>query len=145
MHVNQQAREAAKTRIETTSVASVWTNRGANLRDGLLPAAVIGTAFDEAESATKGLDEQERRSLTMTVAVVLDGASDTVDDDADAIRAEIEAVLADDLGGLAKRMQHTGGELEMLGDEEGHEWYAVLVLSWDVEIWTTRGNPEEAT
>lgn len=145
MHVNQQAREAAKTRVLSTSITEAHTSWAANFLDGQLPVAVIETSTDEVQNATKGLDETERRTVTLMVTLALD-AADPLDlhDEADDLRAEIEAALADDLGGLAKRMEHTGGELEMMSDEDGEHWFAFYALSWMVELWTVRGEPEEA-
>lgn len=143
MHVNRQVREAVKTRLDATALfASVSTNRSANLVETELPAAIIGTGLDEVEQATK--DGRERRAVTLTVVVVADGAEPTLDDDLDALRVGIELALSDQLGGLVTNMAHTGGELDLGTDEDGERWFAFLVLSWTLQVWTQRGDPETA-
>lgn len=125
---------------------SVSTNRVRDLVDADLPAAVIGTGSDEVEVATKPPAPLERRVLTVTVVIITDGESETLDDDLDILRERIEIAMAQDqdLGGLAKRMVHTGGEQDMGSDEDGKRWYGFLALSWLVELWTQLGDPVTA-
>ena len=60
------------------------------------------------------------------MTVVARGDSDTLDDDLDDLRAQIEPAVYDTLTPLsAFPVQHTGGELDMLADEEGDRWFAV--------------------
>lgn len=146
MHVNQQVREAVKKRLDEIAAfppLSVFTNRTANLRDADLPAVVINTTSDEVSLETKDEPPEERRVIDLTVVIVADGDVETLDDDLDDLRARVEQALADDLGGLAFHMEHTGAELDMGADEDGHRWYAFLALSWTVEVWTLKGQPEE--
>jgi hypothetical protein len=144
MHVNTQVRNAAKVRLDATSLETVLTQRGSNLLELELPAAVISTTSWESGNATKGLDETERRQIELGVVLVLNADVQDLDDQADALTVEVEAALADDLGGLAKRMEHQGGDLELMEDEAGDRWVAFLALRWMVEIWTVRGDPEVA-
>ncbi|HSH45107.1 MAG TPA: hypothetical protein VK966_04595 [Longimicrobiales bacterium] len=143
MHVNRQVREAVKEALDgLTSLASVSTNRSTDLLDEHLPAAIIGTSSDEVAEESKG--GHERRVILLAVTIAADGLAQGLDDDLDAIRAEIETALAGDLGGLAMRVEHTGGELDMGTDEDGERWFAFLTLTWDVEVWTETGDPETA-
>src|SRR5690606_36157180 len=133
MHVNRQVREAAATRLEGTGAFQVVeTNRSANLVDAELPAAVVGTPTDEVELESK--DDDERRTITLTVTIVADGSSETLDDDLDELRAHAEAALAGDLDGLAFDLRHTGGELTLGSDEEGERWFGFYVLTWEVIV-----------
>lgn len=145
--MNRLVREAVAERLRAVQgLASISTNRGRNLADPDLPAAVIGTASDDVELATKPPDPLERRVLSVTVVIVADGESETLDDDLDTLRERIEIVMAEDqdLGGLAKRLVHTGSELDMGSDEDGARWYGFLALSWLVEVWTKLGDPVTA-
>lgn len=127
-------------------LASISTNRGRNLADADLPAVVIGTGSDDVALATKPPLPLEQRIVTVTVVIVADGETETLDDDLDTLRERIEIAMAQDqdLGGLAKRVVHTGGELDMGSDEDGERWYGFLALSWLVEIWTQLGDPVTA-
>lgn len=142
MHVNRQVREAARCRLEDAGVVAVFTNHGVDLLGDQLPAAIVSTGLDEVEGGSK--DGLERRSITLTVVIVAAGDSDTVDDNLDDLRVAVEEAMSDDLGGLAQAMEHTGSELELGTSEDGDEWFAFLALSWTVQIWTEKGNPEVA-
>ncbi|HSH44728.1 MAG TPA: hypothetical protein VK966_02675 [Longimicrobiales bacterium] len=143
MHVNQQAREWVRDALsDAGEFASISTNRSNDLLFDDLPAAVIGTATDEVERATK--DGHETRVIALSVVIVADGESQSLDDDLDALRTVVEKAVSGDMGGLAHRLEHTGGELDMGTDEDGDRWYAFLALGWDVEIWTEPGDPETA-
>lgn len=149
MHVNQQVRQEAASRLDGTSLVAVSTNQGWNLDPDRLPAAIIGTRTDRVERSSKpwdGHEELERREVELTVEVVADGEKETLDDDLDGLRAEIESAIGadDDFGGLAGMVVHTGGTLTMATDEEGDRWFAFLVLAWEIEVWTERGDPEVA-
>lgn len=146
MHVNQRVREAAADLIgDTGSFGAVYTNRSANLLDASLPIAVVGTGVDTVATETKDDPPDERRQITMTVTIVADGSSETLDDDLDALREGVEEALAGDLGGLADFVEHTGAELDMGTDEDGDRWFAFYALSWEVTVWTTQGDPEVST
>lgn len=138
-------------RIATVQyIATVSTNRAADVLDGHLPAALIGTPTDAIEKATKPFKDSaslEKRLLDVTVALVVEGGSEGLDDELDELRVGVEEAIAvdDDLGGIAKAVNHTGGGLDVMVDEEGERWYAILTLTWQVEVWTERGNPEVAT
>jgi hypothetical protein len=151
VHVNRQVRDEAATRLnDVGGLAAVSTNQGWNLRVDLLPAAIVGTRTDTVEDGTKqwsaDVDRTELRTIELTVEIVADGEKETLDDDMDALRADVEAALGADVdfGGLAGRVQHTGGELVLGTDEEGNRWFAFLVLTWEIEVWTEAGNPEVA-
>ncbi|MCK9494151.1 MAG: hypothetical protein M0R75_01465 [Dehalococcoidia bacterium] len=143
MHVNRRIREAIRERLEEADVfADVYTNRPGALSAARLPAAVIATSTDEVALQDKDDPPSERREIEVTVTIVGDGESESVDDDMDELRSLVEEKLAGDLDGLAWYMEHTGGALEMASDEEGDRWFAFYVLSWRVLMWTTQGNPE---
>jgi hypothetical protein len=150
VHVNTQVRHAVRDRIEPImALKAVFTNRSADIVEGSLPAAVIQTTTDDvvtAAKAGKDSDPLERRTITLSVVVVADGRSEELDDELDAVRAEIEARMgADDtLGGIAKKLEHRGADLDMMTDEDGDRWYAFLALAWEIEVWTEQGNPEVA-
>jgi hypothetical protein len=150
VHVNRQVREEVESRLEGIgALEAISTNQGWNLRAERLPAAIIGTRSDEVENSAKMMpevDRLQRRLLQLTVTVVLDGEKETLDDDADALRATIEARVEEDhdLGGLAGDVEHTGADMELGTDEEGRRWFAFLTMSWEIEVWTDAGNPEVA-
>lgn len=148
-HVNQQARDVVKSRLVALDVfGSVSSNRGADLVDSELPAAIVQTDRDAVEDASKAWadDGLESRKLELAVVIVADADEDGLDDTLDALRAQVEAAIgADDtLGGIAKRAEHTGGELDLGRIEDGERWYAFLALTWEVEMWTHKGDPETA-
>lgn len=150
MHVNTQVREEVKARLEEINdLAKIFTNRPGNLIDAHLPAAVVQTSSDtitKESKASKGLPPQEKRLIALGVVLVADGESDTLDDDLDKLRVQVESAVAEDeaLGGIAKQVQHTGATLEMGADEDGDRWFAFLAMSWQVEVWTHYGDPEVA-
>lgn len=150
MHVNRQVRDEFRSRLlGISAIASATTNRGADLTDSDLPAAIVLTGTDEVSVESKPTATERallRREIPVEVVVVADGDSETLDDDLDALRASAEAAIAadDDLGGLAQDVTHTGADLDMGTDEEGHRWYAFLTLGWTVVVWTREGDPETA-
>ncbi len=148
-HVNQQVREKVAAKLGgVTGLEAVFTNRGANLTDADLPAAMVLTSTDEVETAskTKGVEPLEKRTIRTDVVLVASGSAEGVDDDLDALRLGVEQEMStdDDLDGLAHRVTHTGAELDIGTDEDGENWYAFLVLSYEIEAWTERGTPETA-
>lgn len=143
MHVNRQIREAVRERLEgIDGIAAVYTNRSVDLTDIDLPAIVVVTSLDEVSTETSDDPPRQKREIVLTVVVVADGETEGLDDDLDAFRVEIERALADDLGGLAWYMEHTGGELDVKPVDDGERWYAFLALSWNVYVWTNQGEPE---
>ena len=147
MHVNRQVREAAAAALASTSLQSISSNRAIDLLETDLPAGVVGTSIDTVERWNKGVgkgkDPEDLRTIELTVSVVARGDSETLDDDLDALRAQIEPVVYSALAPLsALPVQHTGGELDMLADEEGSRWFAVLELTWEIRIATELGDPE---
>lgn len=144
MHANRQIRDrAAALLVGGDAFRSVFTNRTANLVDAHLPAAVVGTAFDQVTLETKDDPPLEKREISLTVTIIADGDSETLDDDLDELRVAAESALGEDLDGLAWLLEHTGAELEMGSDEDGSRWFAFYALSWTVTVWTQQGNPEE--
>ena len=145
-HVNAQVRDAVAASLEAnTSLEVVFTNRAADLIDADLPAAVIATATDDVARFSKGTSVSgptELRIIQLAVVVVLYGDSETVDDDADALRVEIEPLVGPALSSVARVATHTGSELDIGTDEEGESWYAFLALTWEVEVVTAVGDPE---
>lgn len=150
MHVNTQVRYKVRDLIEPIpGLCGVFVNRTADLLDQSLPAAVIQTTTDEVVAGAKqgkDLGPLERRTISLTVVIVMDGGSEQLDDQLDELRSEIEARIGSDdtLGGLAKRVEHRGGDLDLMADEDGERWYAFLALAWEVEVWTELGKPEVA-
>lgn len=147
-HVNRQARDAVEAAlVASTSLDSVSTNRQTDLEDLELPAAIVLTGSDVVERFSKGTSVSgptELRTIELGVAVVLYGDSETVDDEADALRVQIEPLIGSALAGLVRVARHTGSELDVLQAEDGESWYAVLLLMWEVEIVTPVGDPETA-
>ena len=150
-HVNTQVREVFASRLAAVAgMTSVFSNRGADILDGHMPAAVIATERDEVVEDSGGYSggpALEKREVDVAVTLVISGTdTDTIDDDVDGFRAKCEAAIAADadLGGLAFNVFHTGAELEMGTDEEGERWYAFLTMTWMVQVWTERGDPETA-
>jgi len=150
VHVNEQVRDAFETRLlGVTQISSVFTNRGPDITDSQLPAAVIGSPSDSVELQSKGSSTTrplERREIEIDVVIIADGDSETLDEDLDDLRASAEAAIGsdDDLGGLARDIQHTGADLDMGVDDQGERWYAFLAMTWTVEVWTRKGDPETA-
>lgn len=148
-HVNTQVRDVVETRLkEIKDFEDVDQNVGSNIEAQWLPAARILTPNDtvEAVTKTKGTEPMDRRTIELNVVLVVSGAEAGLDTDLDALRVKVEGKLAqdDNLGGIAKRVTHTGAELDIGTDEDGEEWMAFLLLTWEVEVWTARGNPEVA-
>lgn len=142
-HVNRQVRDAVAAALGSI-LATVSTNRAADLFDADLPAGVVGTATDEVVPWSKGPPPEELRTLALTVVVVAQGDSDTLDDDLDALRVQIEPAVLTAVASVARHVRHTGGEIDLGSDEEGERWFAFLSLSWEVEIVTAVGDPETA-
>jgi hypothetical protein len=148
-HVHTQIRDLVAVALEAhTSLTTVDSNRGKDLLDSDLPAGLVGTMTDSVEPFSKGVKgrgPEERRTVGLTVTIVVRGESETLDDDLDALRAEIEPVVDDALlSSIAIAVRHTGGEMDMGADEDGHRWFAFLALSWDVEVITEVRKPEMA-
>lgn len=147
MHVNRQIREAVAGRlVDRTSLVTVDANRGMDLLDADLPAGIISTGFDEIARWNKGTKDhgpEDLRRILLTVTLIADGTSTTLDDDLDGLRAEVEPEVYAALEGLAVEARHTGGEMDML-DEQGDRWFAFLVLSWEVDVATEITDPERA-
>lgn len=144
MHVNQQVREAIKAKLlNTGAFAMVATNRGANLEEVDLPAAIITTTSDDITTETKDEPIPERRIIRVSVVIVADAAMEDLDDRMDDLRVEVEKALAGDLDGIAFRVEHAGATLEVGTDEEGQHWFAFYALEWEVELWTRQGQPDE--
>lgn len=146
MHINQRIREAVRRRLEdeVDTLLSVFTNRGADLTEAPLPAAVILTSSDDVRTETGDDPPSQQRTVQLAVVLVADGEDEHLDDDLDDLRAEVERVLAGDLGGLAWYMEHTGSELDVQPSEAGDRWFAFYALSWTVVVWTDEGKPTEA-
>ncbi len=146
MHVNRQVRDAVAASLETgTTLESVFTNRQSDLIDADLPAGVVATGSDDVSRFTKGTSSTgptELRTIPMAIVVVAYGDSETLDDDMDALRAEIEPLIGPALASIARVARHTGSELDIGTDEEGGSWYAFLALTWEVEVVTAVGDPE---
>lgn len=91
MHVNQQVREAIKAKLlNTGAFAMVATNRGANLEEVDLPAAIITTTSDDITTETKDEPIPERRIIRVSVVIVADAAMEDLDDRMDDLRVEVE-------------------------------------------------------
>lgn len=149
-HVNQQVRDEFATRLGTVGgLTSVFSNRGADLYDDVMPAAVIETVDDQVSRESKGFIGEpalQKRVIDVSVVVVASGAMADIDDTLDALRVDIEEAIAtdEDLGGIAQDVIHTGGSLRVGSDEEGANWYAFLTLTWQVHVWTELGDSETA-
>lgn len=143
-HVNQQVREKVRDLLVDTDLRGLFTNRGPDLLDEHLPAGVIGTSTDEVQTRSKDVPPKEKRTVSVTVALVVDGDAQDLDDQLDRYRVQVESRMVGDLGGLVHRLEHTGADLDMGADEEGERWYAFYVLSWEVDVWTIQGDPETA-
>lgn len=147
MHVNRQVRDRVAAELEATSLQTVSSNRGRDLLDPDLPAGIVGTGDDEVEPFNKGYKggtPEEIRSIELTVTIVANAASETLDDDLDALRAQIEPLVFKALDGLALNVRHVGGSLDVMPDDEGAKWYAFLVLAWEVRVPTEIADPERA-
>jgi len=142
-HVNTQVRTALQAALEGV-LKTVSTNGSIALLDVELPAGVIGTGTDQAEPFAKGPPPQELRTVALSIVLVAEGASETVDDDLDALRAQVEPLVPTALAGIARHVRHTGSDLDMGMDEDGERWLAFLALAWEVEIVTAVGDPETA-
>ena len=149
-HVRKQVRDEVATRLGTIdALAEVTSNRGGDLLLSHLPAAVVQTLVERSGQATKaayGVEPLERRTIQLAVVVVLDAEMEELDDAADALAAAIEPVVAEDgrLGGIAKRVDYVGMDLDVQRDEDGDRWFGFMALEWEVEVWTARGTPETA-
>ena len=142
-HVNKQVRDAVAAALGSI-LATVSTNRAADLFAADLPAGVVGTATDAVEPWSKGPPLEELRTIELAVVVVAEGESDALDDDLDELRVQIEPAVLTAVASIARHARHTGGEIDLGSDEEGERWFAFLSLSWEIEIVTAVGDPETA-
>jgi hypothetical protein len=144
MHVNQQARDAVAAALDALSFTIVRTTSAEDLLDVDMPSALVLTPADTVEPWSKGPPPEELRTVALGIILAIEGEPETLQADLDALRVQVEPVVATALTSIARHVRHTGGESETLADEEGERWFAFLALAWDVEIVTALGDPETA-
>jgi hypothetical protein len=143
-HVNQQVRDAVTEALRDSEAFRTVQSTQANLVDAELPAAAPATLSDTVEPFSKGPPRQEIRTVALTIALVIEGDADSVENDLDALRTTVEGLVPTALDSIARELQHTGSEQELAEDEDGERWYGFLVLAWDVFIVTAVGDSEVA-
>lgn len=126
MHIRQQLRQAVKAKLETLDFASVSTNRVMDLKDADLPAAVIITEDESSERTDKrgGIT----RDISLLVVVIIDGSTDTLDDDLDAWSELIEPLMRN--VPPARQIILTATGLDFRPDDEGEHWFGYLALEY---------------
>lgn len=143
-HVNRQIRDAVKAAILASDQLRTVTSTQVSLLDAELPAAAVSTLQDAVEPFSKGPPVQEVRTVSLTVALVVESAPEDVEDELDGLRAIVEPLVPTALASIARLLRHTGSEQDMGTDEDGERWFGFLVLGWEVDVVTAVGNPEVA-
>jgi len=126
MHIRQKIRESVKTKLSTLDFKSVNTNRVMDLKDKDLPAAVIITEDETSQQTDKrgGIT----RDISVLVVVIVNGETDTLDDDLDGWAEKIEPVLRD--VPYARQFILTATGLDFRPDDEGEHWFGYLALEY---------------
>lgn len=146
-HVNKQVRDAIKAALLESEAFRAVTSSQVSLVDTEMPAAAVATGTDAVEPHSKGTSSsapRELRTITLTVAIVLEADPEDVEDELDALRVVVEPLIPTALASIARQLRHTGSQQDLLEDEEGERWFGALVLAWEVEVVTAVGDPETA-
>lgn len=148
MHINGQVRDAVATTLEAnTSLERVASNGAIPLLDADMSVGVVMTPADQVARFSKGTSVSgptELRTIQLVIVAVLFGDPETIAAKADAVRVEIEPLVAPALTSIARTAQHTGADWDPKDEEEGESWYGFLSMTWDVEVVTAVGDPETA-
>lgn len=131
MHIRQQVREAVKTALTGIGL-TVYTNRIQDFDDSELPVAVVLTEDEVSEAYSKagGLE----RTIDITVVVIVDGLSATLDDDLDTWAETIEPLMVS--VPPSRDMVLTGTALDLRPDDEGARWFGYLALEFKSTVFT---------
>lgn len=116
---------------ETDAGPNVYTNRETSLWQSELPAILIFTS--EESSRHEAMNRQRYiRTLTLSIKVKLEESS-TIDDDLDALLAEVETIIAanNGLGGTVLSTIQTGTEIRI--DTEGENPVGVGELTFECQ------------
>ena len=136
MHIRRQIREAIKTLVDGLEVndqaLTAYTNRIQELDVCDLPVVEIMTAEENSETSSKD-DDLERR-IDVTVVVITNGASDTLDDDLDDWAEAIEPLQK--TVPPARDMELTSTSLDLQPDDEGDYWFGYLAMSYQAHAFS---------
>lgn len=140
-HIRTQIRQEVVNLLKGNTVAGnkVYGSRIRPLDN--LPAIAVFTLNEEAETVTISYPRTQSRNLNLAVEIYVK-ANTGFDDEADALAAEVEALLAADtsLGGLAKDIKLVATGLLFSG--EGEKPAAIATLTYSVLYQTKENNPE---
>lgn len=131
MHIRQQIREAVKTALSDLALTT-YTNRVQNLDPDNLPAAVILTEDEASQQQSK--DGDLDRTIDVIVVVIMDGDSETIDDDLDTWAEQIEPLLKS--VPPAKQFLLSATSLDVRPDDEGSQWFGYLALEYKATAFT---------
>lgn len=146
-HIRKLVRDKARERLATIAGLTLPENVAANVVDTMLPAALVSTPTERvtapAANQQTGGGGIARREITLVIVLVDEG--DVTEDELDALAAQVETLLADDMDGLARfrpPVAEMGWDLERMSDEDGERWYSFAEMSFTFLAATELGNPE---
>ena len=144
-HARKQIRDAAGVALVTGATAAganVYISRSYPLQAANLPALRVYTTDEasETDERTMGAAPQLLRKQLLIIEGVLKQTTD-IDDAMDALAAEVEIVLAENLlGGLIKDIVIAGTNLDV--NTDGEQPVGVVTMSYEVLYMTTTTDPE---
>lgn len=133
MHIRQQIREEAKDAIAGIGLESVHTNRIQDLLAVDLPAGVIVTEDETSQRTSK--DGGLTRAPVMLIVILVEGDSETLDDDLDDWAEKIEAQMK--ALPSASLVTLSATSLDLQPDESGERWFGSVALEYSVLAFTT--------
>lgn len=145
-HVRTQIRDKVVTILKSgvgLVKRRVLASRVYPLTAANIPAALVYTRSEASGLLSFGPDKSSDRRLSLSVDVYV-RATETFDDDLDAICVQVEEAIAANftLDGLAKEAVLTGTEIDYSGEAE--QPVAVARLTYAIRYVTTIGDVETA-
>lgn len=139
-HVRKQLRDGVRGRVNSLGgLGLTWyTNRQTPLDELTLPAATVFT--DEEAGAIVDKQGTTHRRVSTVIVVVMDGALDELDDEADQVALSIETAF-EKPPAPAARFDYVGTEFQPPEADEGDRWYAFLAIEYEAHLFTPRGHP----
>lgn len=140
-HVRQQIREAAAVALTGLATAGprVFQSRLRPLKDSELPCLLVNTDEEEIEVMGMTVGAAQERTLRLVIRAVAKHCA-SLDDQLDAMLAEIEAALAGtSFGGLAPGVVLTQINIEM--NDELEKPVGIASAHYAVTYYTATGSP----
>ena len=150
MHQRQAIRDAiAATLISGVPLvdSKVFKSRVFPMNEASLPGICIYTTDETAEIVTTaGFPRSSQRNTTVRIEISVKGIG-AIDDQVDAICAQVEIAMAQNIGlnQTAVDNQYTGLEISLNGDNTDNrqgEKTGVAIMTYDILYFVPENNPE---